>query len=99
MILCPLAVSAEPAPNGRTTLVRDFEQRYPPAYVEELEAFARSAADGVPPRVTARDALAAFDLAQAATLSWRLGRPVPVDPVRTAAAAVKTPGLTTTMDP
>jgi len=61
-------------------LVRDFEQRYPRAYTEELEAFARSVADGTPPRVTAHDALAAFDLAQAATHSWRTGHPVPLKP-------------------
>jgi predicted dehydrogenase len=69
-------------------LVRDFEQRYPLAYVEELEGFARSVADGVPPRVTGHDALAAFDLAQAATLSWRQGRAVLLDPVRTAAGVI-----------
>jgi inositol 2-dehydrogenase len=69
-------------------LVRDFEQRYPLAYVEELDCFARSVADGTPPRVTAYDALAAFDLAQAATLSWHLGRPVRLDPVRTAAGVI-----------
>ena len=69
-------------------LVRDFEQRYPLAYIEELECFARSVADGTPPRVTAHDALAAFDLAQAATASWRLGRPVRLDPVRTAAGVI-----------
>jgi len=69
-------------------LVRDFEQRYPLAYVEELECFARSVADGIPPRVTANDALAAFDLAQAATTSWRLGRPVDLTPVRTAAGVI-----------
>jgi inositol 2-dehydrogenase len=61
-------------------LARDFEQRYPEAYVAELEAFARCVRDGLPPRVTAYDALAAFDLAQAADRSWRSGRPVAVGP-------------------
>jgi predicted dehydrogenase len=67
---------------------RDFEQRYPQAYSEELEYFARSVAGGLPPRVTAYDALAAFDLAQAAGLSWRRGRPVTVEPLRTAAGVI-----------
>ncbi len=57
-------------------LPRDFEERYPLAYVAELEAFARCALDGTAPRVTGRDALAAFDLAQACDDSWRTGRPV-----------------------
>ena len=64
-------------------LVRDFEQRYPDAYAEELECFARSVRDGLPPRVTAYDALAAFDLACAAGQSWRSGRTVRVEPQRT----------------
>jgi myo-inositol 2-dehydrogenase/D-chiro-inositol 1-dehydrogenase len=61
-------------------LARDFEQRYPDAYAEELESFARCAQDGMPPKVTAYDALAAFDLALAADRSWRRGRPVTVEP-------------------
>jgi myo-inositol 2-dehydrogenase/D-chiro-inositol 1-dehydrogenase len=69
-------------------LARDFEQRYPWAYAEELECFARSVAGGLPPRVTAYDALAAFDLAQAADRSWRRGRPVKVEPVRTPAGVI-----------
>ena len=69
-------------------LVRDFEQRYPLAYAEELEGFARSVAGGLPPRVTAYDALAAFDLAQAADRSWRQGRAVTVVPVRTGAEVI-----------
>ena len=61
-------------------LARDFEQRYPDAYAEELESFARCVRDGMPPKVTAYDALAAFDLALAADRSWRRGRPVTVEP-------------------
>ena len=34
--------------------------------------------DGTPPRVTGRDALAAFDLSVAATESWRTGTTVTV---------------------
>ena len=64
-------------------LARDFEQRYPLAYAEELESFARCARDGRPPAVTGSDALAAFDLAQAAAQSWRSGRTVRVEPDRT----------------
>jgi inositol 2-dehydrogenase len=69
-------------------LVGDFEQRYPWAYAEELECFARSVRDGVPPQVTAYDALAAFDLAQAADRSWRSGQPVRVEPQRTAPGVI-----------
>jgi inositol 2-dehydrogenase len=64
-------------------LARDFEQRYPWAYAEELESFARCVRDGLPPKVTAYDALAAFDLAQAADRSWRSARAVTVEPQRT----------------
>jgi myo-inositol 2-dehydrogenase/D-chiro-inositol 1-dehydrogenase len=74
---------------ARQDLVRDFEQRYPQAYTEELEAFARAVIEGTPPRVTAQDALAAFDLAQAATRSWRSGLPVSTHPLsRTSRRAV-----------
>ena len=69
-------------------LARDFEQRYPLAYAGELESFARCVRDGRPPRVTAYDALAAFDLAQAAGQSWRSGRTVAVEPRRTGAGVV-----------
>jgi inositol 2-dehydrogenase len=71
-------------PQGATYgLNRDFEERYPLAYAEEMEAFARSVRDGTPPAVTGLDALAAFDLATAADLAWRSGRAVPVVPERT----------------
>ena len=63
---------------GQATLplARDFEERYPAAYAAELDAFARCVRDGTPPRCTGRDALAAFDLAIAATESWRTGTTV-----------------------
>jgi myo-inositol 2-dehydrogenase/D-chiro-inositol 1-dehydrogenase len=61
---------------------RDFEERYPLAYAEEMEAFARCVRDDTDPAVTGLDALAAFDLATAADLSWRTGRAVPVVPER-----------------
>jgi predicted dehydrogenase len=60
-------------------LVHDFEQRYPHAYAAELDAFADCVRTGTAPRVTGRDALAAFELAVAADESWRTGRPVAVD--------------------
>ncbi len=69
-------------------LARDFEQRYPLAYAGELESFARCARDGQPPAVTGYDALAAFDLAQAASQSWRSGRTVRVEPQRTGPGVV-----------
>jgi predicted dehydrogenase len=59
-------------------LARDFEERYPTAYTAELDAFARCVRDGTPPLITGRDALAAFDLASAATESWRTGTTVTV---------------------
>jgi inositol 2-dehydrogenase len=65
------------------SLSRDFEQRYPEAYALELDGFARSVRDGLPPRVTACDALAAFDLSRAADQSWRTGRTVKVTAQRT----------------
>ena len=70
-------------PDGATYGInRDFEERYPLAYAEEMEAFARCVRDDTAPRVTGLDALAAFDLATAADLSWRGGRAVPVTPER-----------------
>jgi myo-inositol 2-dehydrogenase/D-chiro-inositol 1-dehydrogenase len=65
-------------------LVRDFEQRYPWAYAAEIESFARSVLDGVPPRITGADALAAFDLACAADRAWRTGTTQRLSPTRTA---------------
>jgi inositol 2-dehydrogenase len=64
-------------------LARDFEERYPLAYSEELDAFARCVRDGTAPRVSGWDALAAFDLALACDQAWRAGRPVAVRPRRT----------------
>jgi inositol 2-dehydrogenase len=60
----------------------DFEERYPLAYAEEMEAFARCVRDDTEPAVTGLDALAAFDLATAADLSWRTGRAVALVPER-----------------
>lgn len=64
-------------------LAGNFEERYPWAYVEELDAFARCVRDDEQPRVTGLDALAAYDLAIAADQAWRSGRPVSVTPTHT----------------
>ncbi len=70
-------------PAGATYgISRDFEERYPLAYAAELEAFARCVREDTAPAVTGLDALAAFDLATAAGLSWREGRAVRVVPER-----------------
>jgi inositol 2-dehydrogenase len=61
---------------------RDFVERFPDAYASELEAFARCVRDGRAAQATGYDALAAFDLARAATQSWRSGRTVRVEPQR-----------------
>ncbi|ODU02041.1 MAG: oxidoreductase [Pseudonocardia sp. SCN 72-86] len=66
-------------------LVRDFEERYPFAYAAELEAFARCVLTGTEPLAGGRDAIAATDLAEAATRSWKTGAPVRLSPRRTAA--------------
>ena len=69
-------------------LPRDFEERYPQAYAAELEGFARCVLDGTAPRVTGLDALAAFDLAMAADVSWRTGRSVALTPRPTGTGVV-----------
>src|SRR3954451_5554859 len=76
----PRAVEWRTPGQASYALPRDFEQRFPAAYVEEFDAFARCVRDGTPPRCTGQDALAAFDLAVAADRSWRSGRPVRVNP-------------------
>jgi myo-inositol 2-dehydrogenase/D-chiro-inositol 1-dehydrogenase len=56
--------------------VDDFTERYPDAYLLELEGFAASIRDDYVPAVTGDDALAAFVLAEACGRSFREGRPV-----------------------
>ena len=76
-------------PGGESTpLVRDFAERFPAAYIDELDGFAHAVLRGTAPRVSGADALAAFDLAEAAELSRRSGRSVPVCPERTDAGVV-----------
>jgi predicted dehydrogenase len=69
-------------------LPRNFEERYPYAYADQLDAFARCVRTGATPRVTGHDALAAFDLARAARRSWQAGRPIGVKARRTADGVV-----------
>jgi myo-inositol 2-dehydrogenase/D-chiro-inositol 1-dehydrogenase len=55
-------------PGADTTgIPRDFQQRYPEAYRAELEGFAQAVLTGRPVAVGGTDALAAYDLAVAAT--------------------------------
>jgi inositol 2-dehydrogenase len=56
--------------------VSNFIERYPRAYVLELEEFAAAVRDNRPVAVTGEDALAAFTLCQAATRSFRQAAPV-----------------------
>jgi inositol 2-dehydrogenase len=64
--------------HGSATVdyVADFTQRYPLAYLLELEDFAQAIRDDRPVAVTGEDALAAFVLAQACERSFREGRSV-----------------------
>ncbi len=66
--------------HGSATVdyVADFTQRYPLAYLLELEGFAQAVRDDRPVQVTGEDALAAFVLAQACDRSLREGRTVRV---------------------
>ncbi len=60
-------------------LLRSYDRRYSAAFAAELDVFARALLDETPPPVTGRDALAAFDIATAATRACELGRPVALD--------------------
>lgn len=56
--------------------VADFAERYPQAYLRELEDFAAAIRDDRPPAVTGEDALAAVVLARACDHSLAAGYPV-----------------------
>jgi predicted dehydrogenase len=56
--------------------VAHFIERYPRAYLLELEDFAQAVRENRPVAVTGEDGLAAFALCQAAERSFRDGRPV-----------------------
>jgi myo-inositol 2-dehydrogenase/D-chiro-inositol 1-dehydrogenase len=59
----------------------DFVTRFEAAYVAELEAFIEAARGGRESPCTVEDALAALYVAEAADLSLKQGRPVPVSEV------------------
>jgi len=67
--------------------VADFTERFPKAYLLELEDFAAAILDDRPPAVTGEDALAAFVLARACERSFREGRPVRLRHNQTATGA------------
>jgi len=58
-----------------------FLDRFRPAYVDELEAFCRSALDGTPPNGTGEDGMQAIAIAAAVEESMASGRKVRVTPV------------------
>lgn len=53
-----------------------FLERYRAAYAHEIEHFHAAITKGTPVRTTVADGLKALELAEAAALSWREGRPV-----------------------
>jgi len=55
-----------------------FVERYRAAYAHEIAHFRSAVVNGTPVRTTVADGLKALELAEAATLSWREGRPVTV---------------------
>jgi myo-inositol 2-dehydrogenase/D-chiro-inositol 1-dehydrogenase len=58
--------------------VEDFVERFPRAYLLEMEAFARAVGDDQPVEVTGEDGLAAYVLSEAAWRSVRERRPIPI---------------------
>lgn len=59
-----------------------FVRRFAAAYTAEIEYFVDCLEQGQPPSVGGKDALAAIEIAQAATLSWQSGRPVALAELR-----------------
>ena len=55
-----------------------FLERYAPAYANEIDAFIAAVEKGVEPRANGHDGLMAQKLADAATESWKSGKPVKV---------------------
>jgi inositol 2-dehydrogenase len=68
--------------------VSDFIERYPQAYRLELENFAVSIRDDVPPLVTGNDGVAALALAEACQRSFEEGRSVRLEPAVTVPGSV-----------
>ncbi|WP_116114644.1 Gfo/Idh/MocA family protein [Austwickia chelonae] len=76
--------SAEPGHQDLPGPVwKDFLERFAPCYAAELSAFVDAVLDGTPSPCTAADALEALYVAMAATTSYREGRPVLVEEIRT----------------
>ena len=82
----------EPAVNGvqllgpapaQTDQTPFFVQRFAAAYTAEIEYFVDCLDQGRPPSIGGQDALAAFEIAHAATLSWHTRRPVALAELRT----------------
>jgi inositol 2-dehydrogenase len=87
---------SEPAVNGvqqfapAAAQVDDtpfFVRRFAAAYTAEIEYFVDCLEQGQQPSVGGKDALAAIEIAQAATLSWQSGRPVALAELRATASA------------
>jgi myo-inositol 2-dehydrogenase/D-chiro-inositol 1-dehydrogenase len=60
-----------------------FLERYAAAYRAELDSFVAAVRDGTPPRPSGQDGLKAQMLADAATESWRTGKPVAITAEKT----------------
>jgi predicted dehydrogenase len=69
-LLLPQAASDDPTPP--------FVQRFAPAYRAQIEDFVECVRGDRPPRASGADALAAIQIAEAATLAARRGQPVEV---------------------
>lgn len=72
----PLDLETLEPGTARRQYALDFMEHFSDAYVEEMDAFARAILEGRDPTPSGADAEAAFVIAQAATRSYREGRPV-----------------------
>jgi predicted dehydrogenase len=77
-LLAPAAPEADQTPF--------FVRRFAAAYTAQIEYFVDCLEQGRQPAVGGRDALAAFEIAHAATLSWQTGRPVALAELRAQAS-------------
>jgi len=73
-LFAPAVVQADDTPF--------FVRRFAAAYTAEIEYFVDCLEQGRQPSVAGRDAVAAIEIAQAATLSWQTGRPVALAELR-----------------
>jgi inositol 2-dehydrogenase len=78
-LLAPAAADADETPF--------FVRRFAAAYTAQIEDFVDCLEQGRPPSVGGRDALASFEIAHAATLSWQTGRPIALAEVRSTPGA------------